>query len=48
MGGAGAGRRRVDLLINNAAVVNRNAPLWEITDREFSEVVRRQHLGRPT
>ena len=29
----------VDLLINNAAVVNRNAPLWEITDREFSEVV---------
>ena len=29
----------VDLLINNAGVINRNAPLWEITDREFSEVV---------
>lgn len=29
----------VDLLINNAATVNRNAPLWEVGDVEFSEVV---------
>lgn len=28
-----------DLLINNAAIINRNAPLWEITAREFSEVI---------
>jgi NAD(P)-dependent dehydrogenase (short-subunit alcohol dehydrogenase family) len=28
-----------DLLMNNAAVINRNAPLWEIDPAEFSEVV---------
>ncbi len=27
-----------DLLINNAAIINRNAPLWEITDEEFSDM----------
>jgi NAD(P)-dependent dehydrogenase (short-subunit alcohol dehydrogenase family) len=28
-----------DLLLNNAAVINRNARLWEITAREFGEVI---------
>ena len=28
-----------DLLLNNAAVVNRNAPLWEVPVEEFSQVV---------
>lgn len=28
-----------DLLINNAAVCNRPAPLWEIDDREFTKLV---------
>lgn len=28
-----------DLLLNNAAIVNRNAPLWKVPAREFSEVV---------
>jgi NAD(P)-dependent dehydrogenase (short-subunit alcohol dehydrogenase family) len=28
-----------DLLLNNAALMNRLAPLWEISDKEFSEVV---------
>jgi NAD(P)-dependent dehydrogenase (short-subunit alcohol dehydrogenase family) len=28
-----------DLLINNAAVINRNARLWEITADEFSKVI---------
>ena len=28
-----------DLLINNAAVINRNAPLWEIPEEEFSHVI---------
>ena len=28
-----------DLLINNAAVINRNAPLWEVSDEEFSQVI---------
>lgn len=28
-----------DLLINNAGVMNRPAPLWEIEDREFSKVI---------
>lgn len=27
-----------DLLINNAAVMNRLAPLWEMTDREFTQL----------
>jgi NAD(P)-dependent dehydrogenase (short-subunit alcohol dehydrogenase family) len=27
-----------DLLLNNAAVINRNAPLWEVTAEEFSLV----------
>ncbi len=28
-----------DLLLNNAGLINRNAPLWEISAREFSGVV---------
>jgi NAD(P)-dependent dehydrogenase (short-subunit alcohol dehydrogenase family) len=28
-----------DLLINNAGVMNRLAPLWQIDDREFSKVI---------
>lgn len=28
-----------DLLLNNAAVVNRNAPLWEVPPDEFSRVI---------
>src|SRR4051812_37385844 len=28
-----------DLLLNNAAVVNRNAPLWKVPPDEFSRVV---------
>jgi NAD(P)-dependent dehydrogenase (short-subunit alcohol dehydrogenase family) len=28
-----------DLLLNNAGVVNKNAPLWEISAEEFSEVM---------
>jgi NAD(P)-dependent dehydrogenase (short-subunit alcohol dehydrogenase family) len=28
-----------DLLLNNAAVINRNARLWEVSVREFDEVV---------
>jgi NAD(P)-dependent dehydrogenase (short-subunit alcohol dehydrogenase family) len=28
-----------DLLLNNAAVVNRNAPLWKVSDEEFTQVM---------
>ncbi len=28
-----------DLLINNAATINTNAPLWEVPDSEFSDVI---------
>jgi len=28
-----------DLLVNNAGVINRSAPLWEISDKEFSQLV---------
>lgn len=28
-----------DLLLNNAAVINRNAPLWEVSAIEFSQLV---------
>ena len=28
-----------DLLLNNAALINRNAPLWEVPVREFSDVI---------
>ena len=28
-----------DLLLNNAAVINRNAPLWKVAAREFDEVI---------
>lgn len=28
-----------DFLVNNAAVINRNAALWEISDAEFSSVI---------
>ncbi|PXA05540.1 oxidoreductase [Coraliomargarita sinensis] len=29
-----------DLLINNAAIINRNAPLWEIPDDEIDQLLR--------
>ena len=29
----------VDLLINNAGVINKNAPLWDVPDRDFSLVI---------
>ncbi len=28
-----------DLLINNAAIINKNAPLWQVPENEFSRVV---------
>ena len=28
-----------DLLINNAAIINRNAPLWRVPAKEFSDVI---------
>jgi NAD(P)-dependent dehydrogenase (short-subunit alcohol dehydrogenase family) len=28
-----------DLLLNNAAVVNRNAPLWKVSDADFTQVI---------
>ncbi len=28
-----------DLLLNNAAVINRNSPLWEVTPEDFSRVI---------
>lgn len=28
-----------DLLVNNAALINRNAPLWEVPAKEFSQVI---------
>jgi NAD(P)-dependent dehydrogenase (short-subunit alcohol dehydrogenase family) len=28
-----------DLLLNNAAIINRNAPLWKVPAKEFSDVV---------
>ena len=28
-----------DLLLNNAAIINRNAPLWRVSAQEFSDVV---------
>ncbi len=28
-----------DLLINNAAIINKNAPLWEVPAKEFSQVI---------
>jgi NAD(P)-dependent dehydrogenase (short-subunit alcohol dehydrogenase family) len=28
-----------DLLLNNAALINRNAPLWKVPPQEFSEVI---------
>lgn len=28
-----------DLLLNNAGVINKNAPLWEVSARDFSEVI---------
>lgn len=29
----------VDLLVNNAGVINKNAPLWDVPDRDFSLVI---------
>lgn len=31
--------RAPDLLINNAAIINRNAPLWQVSATEFSVVI---------
>jgi len=28
-----------DLLVNNAALINQNAPLWEVSAKEFSDVI---------
>jgi NAD(P)-dependent dehydrogenase (short-subunit alcohol dehydrogenase family) len=28
-----------DLLLNNAGIINRNAPVWEVPAREFSDVI---------
>jgi len=28
-----------DLLLNNAALINRNAPLWQVSAKEFSEII---------
>ncbi len=28
-----------DLLLNNAAIINRNAPLWKVPARDFSDVI---------
>ena len=28
-----------DLVLNNAGIINKNAPLWEISSREFSQVI---------
>jgi NAD(P)-dependent dehydrogenase (short-subunit alcohol dehydrogenase family) len=28
-----------DLVLNNAGIINKNAPLWEISAREFSQVI---------
>jgi NAD(P)-dependent dehydrogenase (short-subunit alcohol dehydrogenase family) len=28
-----------DLLLNNAAIINRNAPLWHVPEKEFSDVI---------
>ena len=32
-------QRAPDLLLNNAALINRNAPLWEVPAEEFSTVI---------
>lgn len=34
-----AGPGAPDLLLNNAAVINRNAPLWEVPPEDFSKVM---------
>ena len=34
-----AGSGVPDLVINNAAVINENAPLWEVSNPEFSELI---------
>lgn len=34
-----------DLLLNNAAIINRNAPLWDVTAEELREVVAVNLLG---
>ena len=31
--------RAPDLLLNNAALINRNAPLWKVPVQEFSDVI---------
>ncbi|MFH2002278.1 MAG: SDR family oxidoreductase [Planctomycetota bacterium] len=34
-----------DLLINNAGVINRNAPLWQVSDEEFTRVMQTNVMG---
>ena len=31
--------RAPDLLLNNAAIINKNAPLWQVSAQEFSDVI---------
>lgn len=38
-------REPPDLLINNAGVINRNAPLWQISDEEFSRIMQVNVIG---
>ena len=34
-----------DLLVNNAAIINRNAPLWEVTAQDFQQIVNVNIVG---
>lgn len=34
-----------DLLVNNAGMINRNAPLWKVSDEEFEAVIRTNVCG---
>src|SRR5687768_838356 len=34
-----------DLLINNAAIINRNSPLWKISEEEMAAVIKINVLG---
>jgi NAD(P)-dependent dehydrogenase (short-subunit alcohol dehydrogenase family) len=40
-----AGSGPPDLLVNNAGVINRNAPLWEVPAAEFDTVIRTNVCG---
>ena len=34
-----------DLLVNNAAIINRNAPLWDVTAEDFQQIVNVNIVG---